>query len=124
MKKIILLLFVIILQLSCSNDRENGTKENGIVGTWKLSEGYVGDGTVNTKWIAINNGYTYTFKNDGTFTSTRFNDCQSGNYTLETNLLTLDFDCAGFTTGIENTPGTFIENYKMEKGKIILSQPI
>lgn len=120
MKKLILL-FIILLHVSCNSDNE--IKDKSLVGTWKLSEANIGDGGIGTKWVAIksSDSYTYTFKSDGTFTSTRFNDCRCGKYSLSTDLLTLDFDCPDFTSGIESPSGTYIENYKQENGKMILS---
>lgn len=36
-------------------------------------------------------------------------------------MLSLDYDCDNFTTGIESPQGTFIENFKIENGFILLS---
>lgn len=111
--------FVLTL-FGCSNDDENIKDENSIVGTWKLIEVYNDPGDGSGSWNSIENGYTYNFSVNGEFTSTRFSECSSGNYSINSNKLTLDFDCDGFTAGIENPEGTFIENYTFESDRIIL----
>ncbi|WP_157495132.1 hypothetical protein [Flavobacterium sp. KJJ] len=40
---------------------------------------------------------------------------------MATSILTLNFGCPGFTTAIETPKGTFVEKYKSENGKMILS---
>ncbi|QOG02207.1 hypothetical protein [Flavobacterium sp. MDT1-60] len=121
MKKIILLLAILISQISCNNDKETKPKDTGILGTWKLAESFVGEGASATKWASVTNGYTHTFKSDGTFTSTQFTECTKGIYKLENTTLTMIYGCPGFTTTKEKPTGTFIENYKIENGKMHLS---
>lgn len=123
MKKLLKLgmIFCFVLTISgCSNDDENIKDENSIVGTWKLIEVYDDPGDGSGSWNSVENGYTYNFSLNGQFTSTRFSECNSGNYSINSNELTLDFDCDGFTTGIEDPEGTFIENYTFELNRIIL----
>jgi len=121
MKKIILLVVILISQISCNNDKETKPTNTGIVGTWQLAESFEGDGGMATKWISVKNGYTYTFKSDGTFTSTQFTKCTNGTYKLENATLTMIYGCPGFTLMREKPAGTFIENYKIENGKMHLS---
>ncbi len=110
----------ILAILGCSNDDENIKEENSIVGTWKLIEIYNDTGDGSASWDSVENGYTYSFSLNGEFTSTRFSECSTGNYSMNSNKLTLDFNCDGFTTGIENPEGTFIEDYTFESTRIIL----
>lgn len=117
--KNLILIFTILL-LSCSND-DNKPQENPLKGTWKLIETYSSDGGSNPQWTSVENGYTYTFNSNGTYSSTRFSECSTGEYTITDSTLTLDYDCEDFDTGIENPPGTFIENYVFEDQKIILT---
>ena len=79
------------------------------------------DGGSNPQWTTVANGYTYTFSDDGTFSSTRFTECTTGTYEVSSNSITLDYGCAGFGTGIENPAGTFVENYSFESENIILT---
>lgn len=120
MKKIFLSLIAIISFYSCSQN-ENTEKENlSLIGSWKLIETYNSDGGSTPSWKSVENGYTYSFKSDGSFTSNRFSECTKGNYTISYNKLTLTFDCAGFNTGIENSPGVFIEELIFDNSSIIL----
>ncbi|MDQ6472375.1 lipocalin family protein [Flavobacterium sp. LHD-80] len=120
MKKLIILLVFAFLQIGCNNDNDSKPLDTNIVGTWQLVHVYSSDGGSNSGWNRVKNGYTYTFKDDGSFTSTRFKECTSGTYKLEASLLTLTFGCPNF--GTKMTPnGTFIENYNIEDGKMILS---
>ena len=122
MKKFLKLgmIFCILLTIfACSNDDENVKEENWIVGTWKLIEIYTDPGDGIGSWNSVQNGYTYNFSVNGEFTSTRFSECSSGTYSINSDELTLDFDCDGFTAGIENPEGKIIENYTFESNKII-----
>ena len=121
--KIIKLSLLMILSLafftSCNNDDENTGEDNSIVGTWKLIEIYNDPGDGAGSWNSVDNGYLYKFFENGQFTSTRFSECSSGSYSMNSTELTLDFDCDGFTTGIEDPEGTFVENYTFESNRII-----
>jgi len=120
MKPIILILSMLLSFTSCSDDDTKSQEEN-FLGTWKLIETYGSDGGSNPQWTIVDNGYTYTFSNDGTFSSTRFTECTTGTYDVSNNTITLDYSCVGFDTGVENPPGTFVENYNFENGNIILT---
>ncbi|PCI34200.1 MAG: hypothetical protein COB60_06615 [Flavobacteriaceae bacterium] len=120
MKNLILLFSIILSFNSCSQNEEEKNSDNSIVGTWKLIEVYSSDGGSNPQWKLVENGYIYTFKIDGTFTSNRFSECSIGKFELNNSNLTLRFDCNGFTTGIESPEGTFIENFNKKNNEIIL----
>lgn len=120
MKNLILLFSLILSFSSCSQNGEEKINDNSIVGTWKLIEVYSSDGGSNPQWKPVENGYTYTFNIDGTFTSTRFSECSVGKFELNNSTLTLRFDCNGFTTGLESPVGTFIENFNKNNNEIIL----
>ncbi|MBA6151620.1 lipocalin family protein [Gelidibacter maritimus] len=111
---------IIIMLSGCNNSDDEIKTEQSIIGNWKLIEVYsdVGDGSGD--WNPVENGYTYSFSSNGEFSSTRFPECSSGTYTINSNELTLVFDCNGFTTGIENPEGTFVENYTFESNTVIL----
>lgn len=110
---------VAIVLIGCSSDDKVAT-EQSIIGTWKLIEVDLDPGDASGSWSSVENGYTYNFSANGQFTSTRFSECSTGTYSLDSNQLTLDFDCDGFTTGIEDPEGTFIENYTFESNTVIV----
>lgn len=124
MPKILTLILISIFAVAlmgCSNDDDNGIPHDGsIVGTWKLVETYSNPGADPGEWNSVDDGYIYTFSADGTFTSTRFTECEYGTYTIESDLLTLDFGCDGFTAGIEDPGATFVEHMTFEGNKLIL----
>lgn len=120
MKNMYLILSIFFLIVGC-DEEETKQQENSIYGTWKLIEIYQSDGGNNPKWTSVNNGYTYTFSNDETFSSTRFTECTTGTYDISNSTIILDYSCAGFDTGVETPPGTFVENYNFENGNIILT---
>lgn len=120
MKPIILILSMLLSFTSCSDD-DTKSQEESFLGTWKLIETYGSDGGSNPQWTIVDNSYTYTFSNDGTFSSTRFTECTTGTYDVSNNTITLDYSCVGFDTGVENPSGTFVENYNFENGNIILT---
>lgn len=115
-----LILIMIVLISSCSKN-ETIEQEDELKGTWKLIERYGSDAGNISQWHPVENGYTYTFNSNGTYSSTRFSECSTGDYTFTASTLTLAYDCENFNTGIENSPEAFIENYVFENRKIILT---
>lgn len=120
MKNMYLILSVLFLFTGC-NEEEAKQQENSIYGTWKLIEIYQSDGGSNPQWTIADISYTYTFNNNGTFSSTRFAECASGTHKVTNKSITLNYSCNEFDTGIENPPGTFVENYIFEKNNLILT---
>lgn len=57
------------------------------------------------------------FFSNGIFSSNKYFACTSGNFSIELHKLILNYDCKGFTTGLENSEGaityevTFEANY-------------
>lgn len=92
MKNLILLCSVILSFNSCSQNDENKTNNNSIVGTWKLIEFYSSDGGSTPQWHTVENGYTYTFYSNGIIKSNKFS-CD-GKYTISnSNTMHIEFDC-------------------------------
>lgn len=122
MKNLILLFALTIMSCTKKSNENKPEINNSKLGNWRLIETYIGNGDLSTtQWAAVENGYIYTFNDDGTFSSNRFaEECESGTYEFSDALLTLNFDCEGFTTGIESPEGTFIENYTLEDGFMYL----
>jgi hypothetical protein len=115
MKNFKIITLVLATLLSCSS--ENHPKQDSIIGQWQLIEI---EGGFPTQSEMVENGYIYAFKNDGSFTSNKYQECGSGNYSFTETTLTLIYDCIGFTASIEYPPGTFVENYIFQNGKLIL----
>ena len=113
-------MFIILLSGCSTNDDEKNTDQS-ILGTQKLIEAYSSSGAGPGEWRTIENGYTYTFSLDGSFTSTRFSECNSGTYDLDASRLKLDFDCEDFTSVFENEQGLIVEKYRFESGQLILT---
>ena len=106
---------------NCSKDDGAKDQDNSIIGTWELIEAYGSDGGSNPQWASVDNGYKYTFNENGSFTSNRFLECFEGNYSISEISLTLDYGCSNFDTGIETPAGTFVEKYSFEGTNIILT---
>lgn len=122
MKTIYLILIAVISFTSCSENENQLRNDNDrkIIGQWQLIEVYESNGGSINQWNSVDNGYLYTFNINGTFTSSRFSECSTGNYSITDNLLTLDYDCLNFDTGIESPAGTFVESYNFENDVLIL----
>jgi hypothetical protein len=111
---------LLILTSSFTCEKETTAKSepnNNLFGTWQLIETNFG---IPNGWNKIENGYTYTFLENGRFTSTRFSECTYGTFTLTETSLTLHFGCAGFSTGIEQPAGIFVENIFWDNGYLLL----
>ncbi len=117
--KNMIFLFVFAFLFGCSNDETKN--KNPLIGTWQLVETIVIDQELNPEWVPVEEGYIYTFYENGKFSSSSFVECSMGNYSLESDILALDYDCEGFTREIETPPGTFIETLKFKSGQIILT---
>ena len=114
----ITLIFIISLFGCNSNNDELNTST--IVGTWQLVEIYQSIGGPGN-WNDVENGYKYTFLNNGNFSSNRFSECSNGTYSIESNELILDFSCAEFTTGFEKPEGILIEKITFESGYLFIN---
>jgi|SRR5690606_4054886 len=83
--KFSILFFAVYAFLSCTNSDDGKKQETPLVGTWQLIEIYedYGEGP-NGNWNPVENGHFYTFRDDGTMISNRF-DCSNGVYEIEMN---------------------------------------
>lgn len=112
-----------LLFIACNNNDFAENPEQSIIGTWQLIETLsdIGDGSGD--WKSVMDGYTYTFDSNGGFTSNRFAECNRGAYFINTTdqHLTLDYSCIHFTQGIEQPPGTFVEQFTFETNDLILN---
>lgn len=122
MKKLILILGLFIAASSCSQNEENTKTENSIFGTWKLIavNSNVGDGQ--NSWNSLKNGYSFSINKDGSFESTKYDDCNSGmiNANNSTNILSFIFDCDKFYPCVENS-NSCNEYFSFDKNNLILS---
>lgn len=112
------------LFISCDGPQESKNQDTSIVGTWKLIETFGSDGASNPIWRTLrkeDNAYIYTFKDDGTFTTTWVSDCSYGTYEINSSAIMLDFECKDFKSSLESPDGKIIENYVIEDGKLILT---
>ena len=115
MKAIIFLSIFLLGLTSCSKD-ENETPPS-ISGSWKLTEIYSSDGGSNSGWHPVTNGYTYQFNSNGTFTSNRFSECNTGTYTLTSaNEVKLVYTCSSF-------PNSYIEKIKSLTNSELILEP-
>ncbi|HKK12201.1 MAG TPA: lipocalin family protein [Flavobacteriaceae bacterium] len=86
-----ILIFSLLLLMSSCDKGDDTKSTDSIIGTWKLVEVYGSDGGSNAQWTPIDNGYTYTFRNDGVLISDRFS-C-NGTFEQSSEQLTINFDC-------------------------------
>jgi len=103
MKAIILFL---VLAAACTSQSEDDLEFNqeNLVGTWTLTETLVDPGDGSGTFKKVEDGYSFTFKADGSFTSTRLQECQMGTYRIEENSkLVFNYDCDDFTEVYEDT---------------------
>ena len=121
MKRMIFLFVLILSFLACSNNDDENNENQSIIGTWELVEKYGSSAGGDFQWMPVEDGYYYTFSKNGNFSSNRFSECQTGNYSLTDTQLILDYSCEGFTTGIETPEGTFVENYRLKDNLLFLS---
>lgn len=56
-----------------------------------------------------------------TFQSDQFSECTKGTFLLTGDEISFDYECEGFTTGIESPPGVFNYKYFFLNGKLSLT---
>ncbi len=126
MVSLTIICFIIISLVGCNDDDEQiGNEEKinnkeSIIGTWQLVEVFQSEGGPGT-WYNIENGYTYTFFINGTFSSNRFDECANGTYLVESGKLTLNYGCEGFSVDIQSSDGVFVETINFELGYLFIN---
>lgn len=103
--KIVIALLLVFNGTSCDeSDTIALDSENPILGTWKMVEA---SSSIGGPQIIqqIEDGEEFIFKADGTFSTTRWQECTTGNFLITEDLLTLNYGCEGFKTGAENDRG-------------------
>lgn len=105
-------LFIFFISLSCSSDTSE-TQENSLIGTWKLVEVYESNGGAQPSWKTVEDGFTYSFKENSLVTSSKF-DC-SGIYGIKSSQsFTIEFGCES-----GKMKGTL--DYRFVEGNLILT---
>lgn len=101
MKKLLLIPVLFLLLISCSNNSDEETQPNLLIGEWKLSEKIIDDGGgTNPVWMPITDGYDFVFLEDNKFYTTKFlgtSGCAGGTYTVVNSVITLTFYCPNTT---------------------------
>ena len=120
-RKIILFIILVVSFISCSIDNEEGKVENSLIGTWQLVQAFEYSEAGPGNWNQVEDGYTYTFSQNGDFYSTRFEECTSGTFSTDSNLLTMEYGCNGFATGIEDPEGVFVEDFIFVDGELFMN---
>ena len=113
--------FLSLIFSGCSTDDNKMEEENFLLGSWQLVQAYSNPGAGAGEWNYVEDGYIYSFSETGEFSSTRFQDCTTGSFTSEFSLLVLDFGCDGFSAGIEDPEGVFVEKYNFEGQFLVLT---
>ncbi len=120
MKNIIYTILLTIVFFGCSKNDDNSNK---LVGKWQLIETRIGDGGSSPEWIVVdeNESYFHQLNEDLTFTSNKYIECFTGDYIYDVTSFSMIYACENFTTGVENPPGTFKENFYFENSNLIIT---
>lgn len=116
----------IIFLTSCSKNtdtmesRNLSLLDNPILGKWQLVEASISSGGPQY-WVTIENGEEFTFSSDGSFVSDRFSECTTGDFSVESNELLLNYNCNGFTTEYENSEGAITYKITFESNYLLLT---
>lgn len=100
------LLAAVLFLISCDTYQSGpiNADEMSIAGKWTLTEAYISSGG-EPYWTDVESGEEITFFDDGRFTSNRFTECTTGNFSIAENELLLEYDCVGFDAVSENEEG-------------------
>lgn len=119
MKQLLLALTIGLTAMGCARYGQEEQLTTDLKGTWQLIEEY--NAMMNWQKVSKEDQYTYTFKSDSTFTSTKFSDCGYGTYRVVKDTLKLTFTCPNFQNPYGLPTNTLIEIMKIENGNLILS---
>ncbi len=81
-------LFISILLFACSDDENVNT----VIGSWQLVENYGSDGNAAPHWYPVEDGFIYTFTNNGIINSSEYECSGTFDYNSSENI-TINFDC-------------------------------
>ncbi|WP_442845817.1 lipocalin family protein [Leeuwenhoekiella sp. H156] len=107
MKTKLSLLFCLIVLIGCEDTSVEEPRDATallISGKWKKTEAYISSGGPQY-WVDAEKGETITFQNNGSFSSDRYAECATGNFTVKENVLSLNYDCPDFNPNTENEEG-------------------
>ncbi|WP_228235564.1 lipocalin family protein [Allomuricauda sp. M10] len=123
MKQLFVALLLCLVFNSCDNEDDlKGFDQDAfpIEGTWKLTAAYISAGGPQY-WTDVENGEEIEFQGNGSFSSDRYPECTSGNFSVDEGNLTLEYDCEGFETGTENEEGLITYTLDYGKNTILLT---
>lgn len=102
--------FLLMITLFGCNENENeGEKElvvdeSQIIGSWKLVEASISAG--GPQYLQeVENGEVFEFLDNGKFSSSKYDECTEGNFSIESSELSLMYDCDGFNPQVQNPDG-------------------
>ncbi|WP_047245495.1 hypothetical protein [Maribacter thermophilus] len=104
---------VLLLFIACDKETDNPISPTAslLQGKWIHNEAYISAGGPQY-WVDVDNGEAIEFYKDGTFSSNRFTECDSGNFWIEENTLFLEYTCDEFETSADNEDGYI--TYRLE----------
>ena len=70
--------------------------------------------------MEVEDGVEFVFNSDGSFVSDMFTECMDGSFSVESNNLTLRYECDGFDSGIENEKDEVTYNITFESDHFVL----
>ncbi|HLW21438.1 MAG TPA: lipocalin family protein [Cyclobacteriaceae bacterium] len=117
MKISLMFLLTILLSAGCdfSDDVLFHDNPDGLPGEWLLVETSFSAGA-EQEYREVKNGGRYTFRTDGTFTSTQLDGCGRGTYQLKDDKLILVYDC-----DTRDSPNPFTFRITFEDNYFMLS---
>ncbi|WP_318309105.1 lipocalin family protein [Flagellimonas crocea] len=116
-----LLFGLMVLSVGCDESNgDNSTSQNSLTGKWKMTAAYISAGGPQY-WVTVEDGEEIEFFANGTFISSRNPECRTGTYVVEGEELSLEFDCDGFESVMENEEGLITYNIEFNKNEFLLS---
>lgn len=113
------LIYILIFSFFSCNSDESGQFENfELIGKWKLTKAFISAGGPQY-WVTVEDGEEFVFFKDGTFNSSRYDECTSGTFSTEPNRLFLRYNCEGFESESENTKGFVTFDLKYESDSFV-----
>ncbi|WP_405295506.1 hypothetical protein [Algibacter sp. Ld11] len=103
---------ILLFFIACDKTDEPITADEYLIaGKWEQTKAYISAGGPQF-WVDVDNGEEIEFFENGTFSSNRFSECITGDFSIVENILFLKYNCTEFSTEAENEDG-FI-TYKLE----------
>lgn len=124
-KLIVLNLLALVLMSSCTKNNDEILNEfdlktaEAIIGQWKQVGSYISSGGPQY-YVEATDGEVLNFYDNGRFSSNKYPGCHNGTYSVDDDIITLNFNCGAFDMRFPELDGIMRYSHTIEANKLNL----